>query len=139
MTEFSGAPLHTRDDGPRDAPALVILHGFVLSMHAWKPWAQVPVGEYRVIRSDLPSTGLSRPDPTNEYTHARSIALIFALMDRQGVLRATLTSNSLGGRIAWTFAAIDQERTDKLLLISSDGFASPGLEYGKVPDVPITL
>jgi len=139
MTEVAGTQLHARDDGPRDAPVLIMLHGFGSSLHTWEPWAQALVGEYRVIRLDLPGAGLSPPDPTNDYTDARSIALILALMDRRSVLRATLIGNSLGGRIAWTLAAKHPERTDKLVLISPDGFASPGLEYGKAPDVPIAL
>ena len=139
MTEVAGTQLHARDDGPRDAPVLIMLHGFGSSLHTWEPWAQALVGKYRVIRLDLPGAGLSPPAPTNDYTDARSIALILALMDRRSVLRATLIGNSLGGRIAWTLAAKHPERTDKLVLISPDGFASPGLEYGKAPDVPIAL
>ena len=139
MTGIAGAQLHVRDEGPRDAPALVMLHGFGSSLHTWEAWAQALAGEYRVIRLDLPGAGLSPPDPTNDYTDARSIALIVALMDQRGVARATLIGNSLGGRIAWTFAAKHPERTDKLVLISPDGFASPGFEYGKAPDVPMAL
>jgi len=139
MTGVAGAQLHVRDHGPRDAPALVMLHGFGSSLHTWEPWAQALAGEYRVIRLDLPGAGLSPPDPTNDYTDARSIALILALMEQRGVSRATLIGNSLGGRIAWTFAARHPERTDRLVLISPDGFASPGFEYGAAPDVPIAL
>ena len=139
MTEVAGAQLHVRDDGPRDAPVLVMLHGFGSSLHTWEDWAQGLAGEYRVIRLDLPGAGLSPPDPTNDYTDARSLALILALMDQRGVSRATLIGNSLGGRIAWTFAARHPERTEKLVLISPDGFASPGFEYGKAPDVPMAL
>jgi len=139
MTEVAGAQLHVRDDGPRDGPALMMLHGFGSSLHTWEAWAQGLAGDYRVIRLDLPGAGLSPPDPTNDYTDARSIALILALMDQRGVERATLIGNSLGGRIAWTFAAKHPERTDRLVLISPDGFASPGFEYGKAPDVPMPL
>jgi pimeloyl-ACP methyl ester carboxylesterase len=139
MTEVAGAQLHVRDDGPRNAPVLIMLHGFGSSLHTWEDWAQGLVGQYRVIRLDFPGAGLSPPDPTNDYTDARSLALILALMDQRGVSRATLVGNSLGGRIAWTFAAKHPERTDKLVLISPDGFASPGFEYGKAPDVPMAL
>lgn len=37
--------------------------------------------------------------------------------------------------MAWTFAATHPERVDKLVLVSPDGFASPGFEYGKPPEV----
>ena len=36
----------------------------------------------------------------------------------------------MGVRIAWTFAALRPGRTDKLVLISPDGFAGPDMEYG---------
>jgi pimeloyl-ACP methyl ester carboxylesterase len=55
------------------------------------------------------------------------------------VSRASLGGNSIGGRIAWTFAAQHPERVDKLVLVSPDGFASPGFEYGKTPQVPATV
>jgi pimeloyl-ACP methyl ester carboxylesterase len=45
----------------------------------------------------------------------------------------------MGGRIAWRFAAENPARVDKLVLISPDGFASPGFEYGKKPQVPATV
>lgn len=133
MTDVAGVRLHVRDDGPRDAPAIIMLHGFGSSLHTWEPWAQALKGDYRVIRIDLPGSGLSPPDPTGDYTDARSIALISTLMDQRGIRRTSLVGNSLGGRIAWTFAAQQPERTDKLILISPDGFASPGFAYGEAP------
>ena len=45
----------------------------------------------------------------------------------------------MGGRIAWTFASQHPERTDKLVLISPDGFASPGMKYGVAPKVPLMM
>ena len=60
-------------------------------------------------------------------------------MDRLGVARASVVGNSMGGRIAWTFAALHPERMDKLVLVSPDGFASPGLKYGVAPTVPLMM
>jgi pimeloyl-ACP methyl ester carboxylesterase len=65
--------------------------------------------------------------------------ILAALMDRLGIARATLVGNSLGGRIAWMFAAHYQARVDRLVLVSPDGFASPGFEYGKKPKLPPTV
>ena len=88
-----------------------------------------------MVRLDLPGSGLSDPDATGDYTDARSVDVLIALMDRLGIARATIVGNSMGGRIAWTFASSHPERVDRLVLISPDGFASPGFEYDKVPDV----
>jgi len=134
-----GVRLHVRDTGPRTAPVLLLLHGFGASLHTWEPWARALEGEYRVVRLDLPGSGLSDPDPAGDYTDTRSVRLLTALLDTLGVARATLIGNSMGGRIAWTFAARVPARTDKLVLISPDGFASPGFEYDKAPEVPAAL
>ncbi len=131
--------LHVRDDGPRTAPALIMLHGLGSSLHTWEPWAKSLATEFRVIRLDLPGSGLSEPDPGGDYTDTRSHLLIEALMDSLDVSRATLIGNSMGGRIAWSFAARSPDRVDKLVLISPDGFASPGFAYDRAAEVPASL
>ena len=95
--------------------------------------------DHRVLRFDLPGSGLSAPDPGADYTDARSMAVLLALMDRLGIARASVVGHSIGGRIAWTFAAEHAQRVDKLVLVAPDGFASPGFEYGKAPEVPAAL
>ena len=134
-----GVRLRLRDTGPRDAPALILLHGFGASLETWEPWAERLSSQYRVIRFDIPGFGLTGPDPTGDYTDARGVRIIEALMDRLGLKTATIIGNSLGGKLAWMFAAAHQERTARLVLISPDGFASPGFDYDKRPDVPLMV
>jgi pimeloyl-ACP methyl ester carboxylesterase len=83
--------------GPRDAPAIIMLHGFGASLHTWEEWSALLEPNYRVIRMDLPGFGLTGADPTGDYTDARSIALLLALLDRLGVQRATFIGSSMGG------------------------------------------
>ena len=134
--EVAGIRLHVRDSGPKAAPVVILLHGFGSSLHTWEDWAQTLSREMRVIRFDLPGSGLTGPDPKGDYTDTRALGILVALMDRLGVARASLVGNSIGGRIAWTFAAKHPTRVDKLVLVAPDGFASPGFEYGKAPEVP---
>lgn len=134
-----GVRLRLRDTGPRDAPAVIALHGFGASLDTWEPWARALSLHYRVIRFDLPGFGLTGPDPSGDYSDARAVRLIADLMDQLGVRRASLIGNSLGGRIAWTFAALHPERVSRLVLVSPDGFASPGFAYGKAPEVPLIM
>ena len=131
--------LHVRDSGPKDAPAVILLHGFGASLHTWEPWALALAATHRVIRFDLPGSGLSPPDPGGDYTDVRSRQLLLSLMDQMGLARASLVGHSIGGRIAWGFAAEYPDRVDKLMLVAPDGFASPGFEYGKAPEVPATF
>jgi pimeloyl-ACP methyl ester carboxylesterase len=137
--EVAGIRLHVRDSGPRTAPAVILLHGMGASLHTWQPWADSLAAKYRVIRYDLPGFGLTGADPTGVYSEARGVEVLMALMDRLGLARATLIGNSMGGRLAWNAAAAKPARVDKLVLISPDGFASQGFEYGKAPAVPSVL
>jgi pimeloyl-ACP methyl ester carboxylesterase len=135
----AGVRLHLVDGGPRDSPAVILLHGFGSSLQTWDAWAASLAKNHRVIRFDLPGFGLTGPDPTGDYTDARAMRLIAALMDQLGLAKASLIGNSLGGRLAWRFAADHPDRVEKLVLISPDGFASPGFEYGRAPDVPLMM
>ena len=131
--------LHVRQSGPPDAPAVMLLHGFGSSLHTWDAWAKGLSTTHRVVRIDLPGSGLSPPDPAHDYRDERSLDMLIALMDSLGLKRTSLVGHSMGGRIAWTLAAKFPERVDKLVLVAPDGFASFGFEYGKAMDVPVTL
>ncbi len=125
-----------RDTGPRQGPTIIMLHGFGASLDTWEPWAQTLALRYRVIRVDLPGFGLTGPDPTGDYSDGRTVALLVGLMEKFNIERTHLIGNSLGGRIAWSFAAAHPDRMDRLVLVSPDGFASPGFDYGAPPDIP---
>ena len=134
-----GVRLRLRDTGPQGAPAVILLHGFGSSLDTWEPWARALSTRYRVIRFDLPGFGLTGADPTGDYTDTREIRILVDLMDQLAVRRADLIGNSLGGRIAWNFAALHPDRVTRLVLVSPDGFASPGFAYGVAPKVPLMM
>lgn len=139
MITIGGAKLHVRDNGPARAPVIILVHGFGASLHTWEPWARGLKGEFRVIRLDLPGSGLSPPDSENDYRDGRVMTLLRRLMDEKGIGKAVLIGHSIGGRIAWRFAADYPERVEKLVLIAPDGFASPGFAYGKAPEVSAVM
>ena len=139
LIEVSATTLHVRDSGPQNAEAVILIHGFGSSLHTWDAWAQILERNYRVLRLDLPGAGLSPPDATNDYSDSRIISLLLALMDKNGLDKAAIIGNSIGGRIAWTMAVQHPQRVDRLVLMAPDGFASPGFEYGVKPETPAIL
>lgn len=143
FVQAAGLRMHVRDTGPRTAPAILLLHGFGASLQTWDAWAARLDTDFRVIRLDLPGFGLTGPDevtsPEGDYTDARAMVVLAALMDQLGVQRATVAGHSMGGRIAWTFAALHPERVERLALLAPDGFASAGFAYGVAPKVPLLL
>ena len=139
MVQVHGQRLHVRDTGPKDAPAILMIHGFGASLHTWEPWAQALSRTYRVVRFDLPGSGLSEPDPQGDYRDARTMDLLLALLDQRGIARAHVIGHSIGGRMAWTFAAQHPQRVERLVLLAPDGFAGPDRAYGQQPDVPAVM
>ena len=139
FASVDGMRLHLRDSGPKDAPAVILLHGFGGSLHSWEAWAQGLQTTHRVVRYDQPGAGLSAPDRLGRYTDERGMQVLAALMDQLGLQRASIVGHSMGGRLAWRFAAEQPQRVHTLVLVAPDGFASPGFGYGKAPDVGWTL
>ncbi len=133
----TGMRLHLLDTGSRTGPAVILLHGFGSSLQTFDAWAAALGADYRVVRYDLPGFGLTGPDPTGDYSDRRDMAVLEAVMDELGIARATLIGNSMGGKLAWRFAAARPERVERLVLVSPDGFASAGFAYGKAPRVPM--
>jgi len=135
FVEANGVRLHIRDTDTKNAPAVLLLHGFGASLHTWDEWVATLKNSYRVVRIDLPGAGLTGPDPTGDYRDERTLAILNQLLESLGISKTSIVGNSVGGRIAWRFAAQFPTRVEKLVLVSPDGFASPGFEYGKAPQV----
>jgi pimeloyl-ACP methyl ester carboxylesterase len=132
-----GVNLHYQDTGPsKNAIPIVFLHGFGASLQTWETWAQALSEDYRVISVDLPGFGLTGEDPSGIYTDQRSVEVLEAFLKELKIAKVVLVGNSMGGKFAWQFAARYPNQVAKLVLISPDGYASPGIEYGKKPDVP---
>ncbi|MDA0226348.1 MAG: alpha/beta fold hydrolase [Proteobacteria bacterium] len=130
---LDGLQVHYRDEGPRDDPApIVLVHGTSASLHTWQGWTVALRGQRRVIRMDLPAFGLTGPRADGDYRTEAYVAFIARLLDALGVERCVIAGNSLGGHIAWRFAADHPKRVEKLILVDAAGypFASTSVPIG---------
>ena len=124
-----GVTVHLRDEGPRDAPAIMLLHGSNADLHTWEPWVQALKGQYRVIRFDQVGHGLTGPDPEDDYSTANFVADIGAVADRLGLERFVIGGNSMGGKHALAYAIAHPERLTGLVLV--DGSGGPMLKLAR--------
>jgi len=132
-----GVNIHYQDTGPSKTPIpILFLHGFGASLQTWDAWSEALSQDYRVISVDLPGFGLTGEDPSGVYTDERSVEVLEAFMKALQIPKVVLVGNSMGGKFAWQFAARYPDQVAKLVLISPDGYASPGIEYGKKTEVP---
>ena len=61
-----GMTVHLRDEGPKDAPAIILLHGSNASLHTWQQWVDLLGKDYRIIRYDQPGHGLTGAHPNDD-------------------------------------------------------------------------
>jgi pimeloyl-ACP methyl ester carboxylesterase len=113
-----GMRVHYRDEGLRDGPALVLLHGVMASLHTWDGWVEALKAHYRIVRIDLPGFGFSDGIPDGDYTPQQGAARIDKLADALGLGRFHMAGNSLGGLLTWYYAASFPNRVQRLVLVS---------------------
>lgn len=107
-------------------PAVVLIHNHFMDMGIWTAWADALDDTHTVLRYDLSGHGLTGPDPSGIYTVARDVDLLSGLLDQLGIDDVALVGSSLGGNIAFTFAAQRPERTRALVLVNSGGLKRAG-------------
>jgi pimeloyl-ACP methyl ester carboxylesterase len=123
FVDVDGVRLHYIDEGT--GPVVVLLHANFSNLLDWDPWAAALSDRYRVVRFDMTSHGLTGPDPTGEYTLARTLQVMERFIDTLQVERVTLAGTSLGGTLAIHYATTHPERVERLILLS------PGSLEGK--------
>jgi pimeloyl-ACP methyl ester carboxylesterase len=129
-----GVTVHLRDEGPKDAPAILLLHGSNADLHTWEPWVQALKGQYRVIRFDQVGHGLTGPDPQHDYSRDNYVEDILQVADKLGLGRFILGGNSMGGKHALAFASAHPERLAGLVLVDASGGPMLKLDKAKEED-----
>jgi pimeloyl-ACP methyl ester carboxylesterase len=130
---LQGLRIHYRDTGPKEAPPVVLLHGFGSSLHTWEPWAQTLEKTHRVIRLDLAGFGLTGADPSQNYSDEADVQRLLVFLDGLKLNPIDLVGHSMGGRIAWNFASAYPSRVRRLVLMAPDGFPLAGQKLGDRP------
>jgi pimeloyl-ACP methyl ester carboxylesterase len=115
-------------------PAVVLIHGWALSLREWDDQIAALAPHFRVVAYDRRGYGKSTgvADPSADPGDLR------ALLDTLGIPSAALVGHSAGADVASRFAAAMPERVDGLVLYGGgepEGFpvpsSGPGFEFVK--------
>ena len=127
-----GLTVHYRDEGPRDAPVVVLLHGSNADLHTWDAWAKDLSRDYRVVRFDQIGHGLTGANPSGDYSPAAYVEGVQRVADRLGLERFVLAGNSMGGSIAIGYALAHPQRLGGLVLLDAGGAPWQGQARGNI-------
>lgn len=116
-----GVRLRIIDVGPRDAPTVVLLHGFASSIEAWGVVIPTLAEHRRVIALDLKGFGWSERPP-GDYSPQAQAQLVLRLLDQRGVQDAAVVGHSWGASVALALALAAPERVTRLALYDAWAF-----------------
>ncbi len=127
-----GANIHYRDQGPKDAPAIIMIHGMSSHLQTWEPLIEKMEQEYRILSLDLPGFGLTGPNPTGKYGPDIYIEAVLTLMNTANIDKAVIAGNSMGGLTAWRMGLSHPDRINGLVLLNPSGAPGIGKEKGNL-------
>ena len=107
--------LHHVDEGPRDAPVLVLSGSLGSTLEMWRPQVAPLTERFRVIRVDHRGHGGS-PVPPGPYRIADMAADVLALLDTLELERVAWCGLSMGGMIGMYLGSEAPERLTSLTL-----------------------
>jgi pimeloyl-ACP methyl ester carboxylesterase len=113
-----------REAGPRDAPALLLLHGFPSSSHMFRHLMEHLSGKYRVIAPDYPGFGLSSCPSPGEFTYTfdHLAGVMEKFVDALGLTRFSLYVQDYGGPVGFRLASKHPERIQALLIQNANAY-----------------
>ena len=119
FVEIDGMQVHYRDEGI--GFPIVLIHGTASSLHTWNDWTTELTKNYRVIRMDIPAFGLTGPNRNADYSIKSYTQFLHQFLMKINIQKFHLAGNSLGGNIAWNYAAEYPDKIEKLILVDASG------------------
>jgi len=121
--DVDGLTVFYREAGPRDAPTLVLLHGFPSASHMFRELIPLLADRFHIVAPDLPGFGKSAMPPRDEfdYTFEHIAAVISRLTEVLGLGRFALYVFDYGAPVGFRVAARHPERVTAI--VSQNGNA----------------
>ena len=116
----TGVELDVQVAGARDAPPVILLHGFPESHRTWRKLVPDLARDHFVLAPDQRGYARSsKPLGVENYTPDKPVADLLALGDHHGIDRFTLVGHDWGGAIAWLAALQHPDRVERLVIINA--------------------
>jgi pimeloyl-ACP methyl ester carboxylesterase len=116
--KVDGLSIFYREAGPKDAPAILLLHGLPSSSRMYEPLLSRLADRYHLIAPDYPGFGHSNwPDPRQfAYTFDRFAEIMSHFTEAVALPRYTLFMQDYGGPVGFRMALSHPERINALIV-----------------------
>lgn len=130
-----GVGIFYREAGPKDAPTIVLLHGFPSSSRGFDTLIPLLATRYHVVAPDFPSFGQSdTPSPeVYRYTFDHLAKTIDTLLEQLKINRYTLYLFDYGAPIGYRIILTHPERLHALIIQNGNAYdAGLGQKWAKI-------
>lgn len=122
--KIDGQEIFYREAGPKDAPVILLLHGFPTSSHMFRNLIPALADKYRVIAPDYPGYGnSSMPSPTEfEYSFDNLAKVVDKFTEAVGATKFALYVQDYGAPIGFRIASAHPERITGLIIQNGNAY-----------------
>lgn len=123
--EADGVNVFYREAGPKDAPVLLLLHGFPTSSLMFRELIPRLAAHYRVIAPDLPGFGFTEVPAERKYTYsfASLATTIGAFVEKLGLTRFAIYVFDYGAPVGFRLALEHPERITAIVSQNGNAYA----------------
>ena len=123
-TELDGLNVFYREAGPKDAPTIVLLHGYPSSSRMFDSLLPLLATRYHLIAPDYPGFGQSDapPPPQYRYTFDHLAETTNALLERLKIDRYHLYLQDYGGPVGFRIMVAHPKRVRALVIQNANAY-----------------
>ena len=123
-TVIDGLNVFYREAGPKDAPTIVLLHGFPSSSHMYRDLIASLQNDFHLIAPDYPGFGYSDSPAVDkfDYTFDKLAEVMTRFLEAKGCKRYWLFMQDYGGPIGYRIASAHPGRVAGLLIQNANAY-----------------
>ncbi|MBS9718368.1 alpha/beta hydrolase [Pseudohalocynthiibacter aestuariivivens] len=132
--EIDGLDIFYREAGPKDAPTLLLLHGFPTSSQQYRNLIPELSDEFHVIAPDYPGFGRSSMPPRDEfdYSFASYASLMESFTKELGLEDYAMYVMDYGAPVGYRLALSEPEKVTALIIQNGNAYEEGLLEFWDV-------
>lgn len=122
--KIDGLDIFYREAGPKDAPTILLLHGFPTSSHMFRNLIPALADKYHVVAPDYPGYGFSSMPSVDEfdYTFDNLASVMEKFTQKLGLDSYTLYLQDYGAPVGFRIAAKNPEKVDALIIQNGNAY-----------------